>query len=208
MRFFLAPLLLPAIFLLTAFSGQARQPKPSPNQETPSSTADSQSGAARFAKKLDFVRKNALLAHPDQRPTVFTEAETNDYLASTKVKLPDGLQQVRLHFLPGAVTGDATVDFDQLTAARHSSNPLLAIFSGVHSTQVKAHAHGDGGQGKVHIDSMTIDDVLVPRFVLEMFLQKFIQPKYPQVGIDSQFKMPAKIDLATVGTHTLTVNQK
>jgi len=208
MRFFPTRLLLPAIFLLAASFSQTRQPKPSPNQETQSSTASSQSGAARFAQKLDFIRKNALLAHPDQRPTVFTEAETNDYLASGKVKLPDGLQQVRLHFLPGVVTGDTTVDFDQLTAARRSSSPLLAIFSGVHSTRVQAHAHGDGGQGKVHIDSMTIDDVLVPRFVLEMFLQKFIQPKYPQVGIDSEFKMPAKIDLATVGNKTLTINQK
>lgn len=208
MRFFATTVLLPAIFLASASFGQARRPKPSPNQKTQSSTASSQLSAARFAQKLDFIRKNALLAHPDQRPTVLTEAETNDYLASGKVKLPDGLQQVKLHFLPGEVTGDATVDFDQLTAARRSSNPLLAIFSGVHSTQIKAHAHGDGGQGKVHLDSMTIDDVLVPRFLLEMFLQKFIQPKYPQVGIDSEFKMPAKIDLATLGNKTLTLNQK
>jgi hypothetical protein len=35
-----------------------------------------------------------------------------------------------------------------------------------------------------------------------------ITPKYPQVGVDSQFALPDRIDIATVGLHKLTLTQK
>jgi len=44
--------------------------------------------------------------------------------------------------------------------------------------------------------------------VLELFVDKFLTPKYPQIGIDSQFALPDRIDTATVGEHQLAVTQK
>jgi hypothetical protein len=41
-----------------------------------------------------------------------------------------------------------------------------------------------------------------------MFVDKFIRPKYPQVGLDTQFKMPARVDVALVGDKKLTLTQK
>src|SRR5262245_40652613 len=38
--------------------------------------------------KLDHIRENGEREHPDQTPTVLTEDEINDYLASGKVQLP------------------------------------------------------------------------------------------------------------------------
>jgi hypothetical protein len=58
------------------------------------------------------------------------------------------------------------------------------------------------------VDSVSIDDMEVPHFVLQLFVDKFLTPKYPNLGIDSQFQMPDRIDNATVGTHELTVTQK
>jgi hypothetical protein len=43
---------------------------------------------------------------------------------------------------------------------------------------------------------------------LQLFVDKFLTPKYPNLGIDSQFQMADRIDSATVGTHELTVTQK
>ena len=43
---------------------------------------------------------------------------------------------------------------------------------------------------------------------LEYFVNKYITPKYPNVGMDSRFQMPDKVDLAAVGYHKLTVTQK
>jgi hypothetical protein len=43
---------------------------------------------------------------------------------------------------------------------------------------------------------------------LEYFVSKYVTPKYPNVGMDSTFKLPYRIDTAVVGQGTLTVTQK
>jgi hypothetical protein len=60
----------------------------------------------------------------------------------------------------------------------------------------------------VHIDSVSIDGVGVPRMALEYFVEKYITPKHPDIGLDSQFKLPYRIETATVGARQLTVTQK
>jgi hypothetical protein len=100
------------------------------------------------------------------------------------------------------------VDFDRVREGAHSTNPLLSIFSGVHEVLVATHARGAGGQGYVHVDSVSLDGIEVPNFVLELFVEKYLQPKYPQIGIDSRFALPDRIDTATVRQHEITLTQK
>jgi hypothetical protein len=163
---------------------------------------------ASAERKIDHVEANGRSPHPNQTPTVFTEGEVNAYLASDNVRLPVGVESVKLEGEDGVITGNAHVDFDRIREGTHSSNPLLSIFSGVHDVVVVAHAHGAEGRGHVHVDSVSIDDMEVPHFVLQLFVDKFLTPKYPDLGIDSQFAMADRIDTATVGTHELTVIQK
>ena len=185
--------LISLIFVIS-FAG-ATKPGPSKNP-------------AGMQQKIDRIEANARAAHPDQTPTTFTEQEVNAYLASDNVVLPTGVQSVKLQGAPGVITGTAQVDFDRVREGIHSSNPLLSIFSGVHEVVVVAHAHGAGHTGYVHVDSVSLDGVEVPHFVLELFVDKFLTPKYPQIGIDSQFALPDRIDTATVGEHVMTVTQK
>ena len=159
-------------------------------------------------RKIDHVESNGRSPRPSQTPTVFTEAEVNAYLASDNVRLPDGVQSVNLEGEDGVITGHARVDFDRIREGAHSSNPLLSVFSGVHDVLVVAHAHGAEARGHVHVDSVSIDDMEVPHFVLQLFVDKFLTPKYPDLGIDSQFALPNRINSAVVGTHDLTVIQK
>ena len=163
---------------------------------------------ASAERKIDHVEANGRSPHPNQIPTVFSEAEVNAYLASDNVKLPNGVQSVKLEGEDGVITGNARVDFDRIREGSHSSNPLLSVFSGVHDVVVVAHAHGAEGRGHVHVDSVSIDDMEIPRFVLQLFVDKFLTPKYPDLGIDSQFALADRIDSATVGTHVLTIIQK
>jgi hypothetical protein len=158
--------------------------------------------------KLQHIESNAALSQPDQTPTEFTEQEINAYFAAEKIKLPAGVQSVSFQGQPGVVTATSRVDFDQLRAGRHSSNPLLSVFSGVHEVVVVAHAHGAGGQGFVNVDSVSLDEVGIPRFALQLFVEKYIQPKYPNIGMNSRFALPDRIDTATVGLHKLSVTQK
>jgi hypothetical protein len=163
---------------------------------------------ASIEQKLNRIEVNARSPHPDQTPTIFTEPEVNAYLASDDVVLPDGVQSVKLKGEPGIITGTARVDFDRIREGAHSSNPLLAIFSGIHGVVVVAHAYGANRQGYVHVDSVSLDGVEVPRFVLQLFVEKYLQPKYPELGLDSRFALPDRVDTATVGMHKLTVTQK
>lgn len=171
-------------------------------------TAANSRDLASMERKLAHIESNGRAAHPNKSPTVITEAEVNAYLASDNVKLPAGVESVKLIGESGMVSGTAHIDFDKLREGTHSSNPLLSMFSGVHEVLVVAHAHGEGGQGYVHVDSVSLDGVEVPHFVLELFVEKFLQPKYPQIGLDSQFALPDRIDSAVVGEHQLTVIQK
>ncbi len=100
------------------------------------------------------------------------------------------------------------MDFDQLKAGKNSYNPLLSIFSGLHDVVVAAHAYGAGREGFVHVDSVSLDGVEVPQFVLELFVEKCLKPKYPNIGMDSRFALPARVDAATLGLHRVTLTQK
>lgn len=163
---------------------------------------------ASAERKIEHIKANGRSPHPNQTPTIFTEAEVNAYLASDNVRLPVGVESVKLEGEDGVITGNARVDFDRIREGTHSSNPLLSIFSGIHDVVVVAHAHGAQGRGHVHVDSVSIDDMEVPHFVLQLFVDKFLTPKYPDLGIDSQFAMADRIDSAAVGTHELTIVQK
>jgi hypothetical protein len=175
------------------------------SQTKSNSTSDQTASAER---KLQHLQSNGAQAHPDPVPTEFTEQEINAYFASGKVELPDGVQSVVFQEQPGAVTGTSRVDFDKLKAGKNSYNPLLSVFSGLHDVIVTAHAYGTHGQGVVHVDSVSLDGVEVPGFVLELFVEKYLKPRYPNIGIDSRFALPARVDAATVGLHKVSVIQK
>lgn len=179
-------------------------------QQSPAHSAGGSSHrlAQSMQSKLDHIETNAKLAQPDQSPTVLTEDEVNDYLASGRVEIPKGVKKVRLQGQSGKVDAFLTVDFDEIREDQRSANPLLGLFSGTHNVTVETDAAGSGGQGKVHVRTVRIDDMEVPRMALQYFVEKYITPKYPNVGLDSQFQLPARIDTAVVGYHKLTVTQK
>ena len=163
---------------------------------------------ASARKKITHLEQNAKLRHPDPGSTILTEAEINAYLASDEIVMPKGVQSVRLVGESGTITGNAHVDFDQVRAGIHSSNPLLSVFSGVHDVEVVTHAYGKGGQGYVHVDSVSLDGIEIPNMVLELFVEKYLTPRYPQIGIDSRFALPDRIDSAVVGQHRVVLTQK
>ena len=171
-------------------------------------SSSSASPKASMEQKLAYLQKNSEQPHPDPKPSQFKEQEINDYIAGGGVKLPAGVESLRLEGMASVVTAYTKVDFDQVHAGSHSMNPLLSIFSGLHDVVVVAHGEGVHGEATVHIDSVTLDGVEVPNFLIGLFAEKFIQPKHPNLGVDSRFALPERIDNATVGTHVLTVQQK
>jgi hypothetical protein len=163
--------------------------------------------AADMARKLEHLVSNGKLQHPDPTPTVLTEEEINAYLASGEVKLPAGVESVSFEEEPGVLTANLKVDFDQLKAQRNSGNPLLQIFTGTHAIDGRAHAHGAEGSAFVNVDSVSLDGIEIPRLVLQLFVEQYLRPQYPQAGLDSKFALPARIETVVVGSHQLTITQ-
>ena len=88
-----------------------------------------------------------------------------------------------------------------------SEREELALFAPLRRLDPDLMA-GAQGQGLVHVDSVSVDGVEVPQFVLELFVEKYLRPKYPNIGIDSRFALPARVDAATVGLHKVILTQK
>ena len=172
------------------------------------SLAASNPAVESMQRKLDRIQSNGAQAHPRPLTTVMTEQEVNSYVASGRVQLPKGVRSLRFSGQPGVIDSWARVDFDQLTAGQRSANPLLSMFSGAHDVTVTAHGSGARGVGTVHIDSVALDGVTIPDFALQMFVNHYVKPKHPNLGIDNRFQLPDRIDTAVVGDHILTVTQK
>jgi hypothetical protein len=164
--------------------------------------------AARMQQKLDHIDQNGRANHVDTRPTQLNEDEANAWIAEGMLKMPKGVKKAVFHAQSGTIHCDANVDFDEITAGSHSFNPLLMIFSGTHDISVEGAADAQGGTGHVHIQSASLDGIEIPRSALELFVNRYLKPKYPNVGLDSEFKMPDRIDTATVGNHYVVVTQK
>ncbi len=176
------------------------------NGAAPSATSNRL--AASMEQKIEHIEQNARRNPPSQTPTVMTEEEVNAYLASGQVQLPKGVNKVRLQGQSGKVDAFLTVDFDKIREGQNSGNPLLGLFTGVHNVTVQSNAAGAGGQGKVHVDSVYLDGTEIPHMALQYFVEKYITAKYPNLGMDSTFQLPDRIDIATVGYHKVSVTQK
>jgi len=164
--------------------------------------------AEQFAARLHHIQQNGLAATPNTAPTVLPDNEGNAYFAAGRVKLPTSVQQLRYATTPGTVNAIARIDFDALTQNASSNNPLLSLFSGVHDVRVIADASAQSGTATVIAQSVEIDGIPVPRMALEYFVNKYLSSRFPNVGMTSHFKLPAKVDSATVGKGEVTVNQR
>ncbi len=158
--------------------------------------------------KLAYLKQNAARSHPDPKPTDLTEPEVNAYFNEGGVKLPRGVSHVRLTSQPALIDGHAQVDFEAITQGRGAGNPLYSLFTGTHDVHVVAQASGASGTGTIRVQSVELDSIQVPPFLLQLFVQHFITPKYPNVGMTSTFKLPLRIDTAIVDRGHVRLTQK
>jgi hypothetical protein len=161
-----------------------------------------------LAQKLAYLKLNAAKPHPDPKPVVLTEPEVNAYFSEGGVKLPPGVSEVRLTSRPGIIDGHAHVDFEEIMRGRNKNNPLYDLFSGSHDIHVVADGTGANGIASIKVQTVELDNVAVPQWALEFFVQRYITPKYPNVGMTSTFKMPLRIQTATVDAGKVILEQK
>ena len=160
-------------------------------------------------KKIDEVRSNGEKARPSRRTTVFTQDEVNAYFAERRLTMPEGVRSVTFDLSADTVRSKARIDFDDITKSRRTSNPLMYLFTGVHNVEVEAHTASSGpGMVTVSVRSVQIDGVTVPKMALQFFVDRFVNPKYPNVDLDQDYRLPSKMDSVVIGQRKGTVTQK
>ena len=162
----------------------------------------------RAERKFAAMDAYSANASPAGKSTVLTDAELNAYFAEGGIKFPDGVSEVRIDDQPGVANGSAQVDFDKVTAKSRANNPLMGLFTGLHTVRVTTNASGTKGRAHVVVQTVSLDGVEIPRAALEFFIEKFLQPKWPEADLDSVFGMPNRVDTVAVGEHQVTFVQR
>jgi hypothetical protein len=175
-----------------------------------SAFAQAQHSAEYLSADKKFSAMTAFEAHPAPGGTVtrVSDAELNAYFNEGGIKLPDGVSDLRLETEPGILHGSAQVDFDKVTAKSRSNNALMMVFTGVHTVRVTAEANGSKGRARIIVQSVSLDGLEIPKQALEFFIQRYLQPKYPEIDLDTVIGMPYRIDSAAVGEGQITLSQR
>ena len=177
-------------------------------QNTQAPYGEHSAGYRSLVRKIAYLKVNASKPHPDPKPVELTESEVNAYFGEGGVRLPRGVSQVHLASRPGVIDGHAHVDFEEIMQGRNKNNPIYSLFSGSHDIHVVAEASGVNGVASIKAQAVELDGVAVPEWALEFFVQKYVTPRYPNVGMTSSFKMPLRIQTATVESSKVALIQR
>jgi hypothetical protein len=168
--------------------------------------------AAAFEKKIVTVQANTKVKATTERPTPFSEAETNSYLKfKSGPLLPTGLTEpvITMHG-QGRVTGRAVVDLDVVRQKQSSGgwfDPTSYLTGKLPVSAVGRIVTADG-KGRFELERADVSGVPIPKSLLAQMVNYFTRTADNPAGssIDDTFELPAdirRIDVATAGRFTI-----
>jgi hypothetical protein len=169
--------------------------------------------ADQFEKKIVLVQKNAEQKSSKQRPTSFTQAETNSYLKfNAGDLLPVGLMQPELTIIgAGKVAGRAIVDLDVVRQKQSSGGWLdpTSYLTGKLPVTASGRVVTWDGKGKFELERAEVSGVPIPKSFLAQMVNFFTRTADNPKGssIDDIFELPAAIRRIDVDASRWTVHQ-
>jgi hypothetical protein len=155
--------------------------------------------ADAFAKKVVLVQNQAEQKSAKDRPTTFTQAETNSYLKYLAGDLlPVGLTQPELTMLgQGRVSGKAIVDLDIVRQKQSSGgwfDPTTYLTGKLPVTATGRIVTGDG-KGRFELTSAEVSGLPIPKSFLNQMVNFFTRTSDNPKGstLDDTFVLPANI---------------
>jgi hypothetical protein len=152
-----------------------------------------------FAKKIVLVQKMAGEKATRNRPTAFTQDETNSYLKyGAGDLLPTGLTQPEIMMLgQGRVSGKAIVDLDVVRQKQSSGGWFdpTSYLTGKLLVTASGRIVTWDGKGKFELASAEVSGVPIPKSFLAQMVNFFTRTADNPKGssIDDTFELPAKI---------------
>jgi len=155
--------------------------------------------AAAFEKKVVLVQKQADAKAAKERPTAFTQAETNSYLKYNAGPLiPTGLTQPEITMLGnGRVSGKAIVDLDVVRQKQSSGGWLdpTSYLTGKLLVTARGRVVTWDGKGKVELESAEVSGITIPKSFLNQMVNYFTRTADNPGGstLDDTFDLPTNI---------------
>jgi len=152
-----------------------------------------------FAKKIVVVRKMADETSSKDRPTTFTQDQTNSYLKfGAGDLLPTGLTQPEITMLgQGRVSGKAIVDLDVVRKKQSSGGWFdpTSYLTGKLPVTASGRIVTWDGKGRFELASAEVSGVPIPKSFLAQMVNFFTRTADNPKGssIDDTFELPAKI---------------
>lgn len=136
------------------------------------------------------IRQYAHSAGP-YRDVQISDADADLYwVGPGAAKLPKGVSNLRFDLEPGGLTGSALVDFDQL-ARNGNANPLLSLFSGTHTIQVRTRlVSGSAPAVRLAVTEVRMDGRVLPQLLVDAALAAFVTPRHPAIGRSFTVPLP------------------
>ncbi|MGH9518091.1 MAG: hypothetical protein ACRD2D_00510 [Terriglobales bacterium] len=114
-------------------------------------------------------------------------------------RLPAGVSDVRMNAEPGALTGSARVDFDQLRSQGKDAW-LLAMFRGVHTVAARAAVvSATAPRATLTIQQVWLDGREIPGFLVDAAIAAFVTAKHPKLGRTFTVPLPRHATAVTEG---------
>jgi hypothetical protein len=127
----------------------------------------------------------------------FSEREINSYLRyQVSALYPKGLDEVRVRILDDAVRAKARVNFDDLQAGIKAGKVTVmsSLFSGVHEVELAGKLSARNGGGSYEILGVSLDQIEIPKPLIDLLVKRYLVPKYPDAAPDKVFALPYRID--------------
>ena len=169
--------------------------------------------ADAFEKKIVQVQNNAGQKSSKERPTSFTQAETNSYLKfNAGDLLPVGLTQPELTIIGGGkVSGRAIVDLDVVRQKQSSGGWLdpTSYLTGKLPVTASGKVVTWDGKGKFELERAEVSGVPIPKSFLAQMVNFFTRTADNPKGssLDDTFVLPAEIRRIDVDASRWTVHQ-
>jgi hypothetical protein len=127
----------------------------------------------------------------------FSIREINAYAQSRiPIYAPEGVRDAKLVLGPGTVTGTAVVDFLKLRhAAGTETNWVISrLIEGQRPVRITAHVQSSRGTATVFVDRVEISGVAVAGTPLDMLIETFLRPMFPDAKINQPFRLRYGVD--------------
>jgi hypothetical protein len=138
---------------------------------------------------------------PPQGSVSFTPGEVNAYAAEeVRKEVPDGLRSPKLELGAGTARGMALIDFGKIQTAKGSPSGLLLgmLLRGERQVAVDVAVQSENGTARVDVQSVSIGSAKLSGRALEMVIEYYVLPRYPDAAIGRPFQLRHNIKQVTV----------